>query len=73
MAVFQVRERCEARRAREARDRNPDLKVLYTSGYAPSTIAEQDGWDRDIRLVNKPFRRDELAAVVWSTLDRAPA
>ena len=56
-----------AERAREAR---PGLAVLYTSGYAESTIFGDGTQDADIPLLNKPYRRKEMAAKVREALDR---
>jgi PAS domain S-box-containing protein len=40
----------------------PGLKVLYTSGYTENSIAHQGRLDPGIQLLNKPYRRDKLAA-----------
>jgi PAS domain S-box-containing protein len=59
------------RLARDAIRRHPNLKILYISGYAAGMGADTYGADLGIRLIKKPFRRDELASIVRSTLDGA--
>jgi signal transduction histidine kinase/ActR/RegA family two-component response regulator len=55
--------------AKEASARHPKLKILYTSGYAPSIAARGDVAEPGARLIKKPFHKEELAAVIRSTLD----
>ena len=53
---------------RLARRTRPDLKVLFTSGYA-----ELSGFEEDVgndALLKKPFNRDALAEAVKRALDR---
>jgi hypothetical protein len=47
---------------------HPGLKVLYTSGYTENAIVHQGRLDRGVHLLNKPYRRDELARKVWAVL-----
>jgi PAS domain S-box-containing protein len=54
--------------ARQARAFQPDLKVIYTSGYADSVLAEQGGADRDDMLLPKPYTKSELAAAIEHVL-----
>jgi CheY-like chemotaxis protein len=54
--------------ARQARAFQPDLKVIYTSGYTASVLAEQDGADRDDMLLPKPYTKSELAAAIEHVL-----
>ena len=58
--------------AREASQRHPDLKILYTSGYAAGMAVDAYGPDQPIRLIKKPFHKHELAEIVRSTLDGVP-
>lgn len=44
----------------------PDLKVLYASGYTDDEIERVLGTDRAVRLLRKPFTRDELRAALAS-------
>lgn len=53
--------------ARMAAERRPGLKVLLTSGFpdpASRGIAPLDG----IRLLSKPYRKQELARAIWEVL-----
>jgi PAS domain S-box-containing protein len=59
------------RLAREASRRHPNLKIVYTSGYAAGMGADTYGINQGVRLIKKPFRKDELAQIVRSTLDGA--
>jgi CheY-like chemotaxis protein len=55
--------------AREVRRRRPELKVLFTSGYADpamiegSTLTASDGW------LGKPYSRADLASKLKELLD----
>ena len=61
--------------ATRARRRSPNLKVLFMSGYAEADAAVVcDGpWDEDAEVLNKPFRRHDLARQVNAALKAAPA
>ena len=48
--------------ADEARRRRPDLRVLFTTGYARNAIVHQGRLDPGVELITKPFTFDELAA-----------
>jgi CheY-like chemotaxis protein len=48
--------------------RRPEMKVLYMSGYAESTIVHH-AVDAGARLINKPFALDELVRTVREVLD----
>jgi CheY-like chemotaxis protein len=55
--------------AREAMARHPHLKVLLTSGFPESRI-ELDALSlRNIRLLSKPYRKQELAQMVRAILE----
>jgi two-component SAPR family response regulator len=45
----------------EARQLNPMLKVLYTSGYAENAIHHDELFDNDVQFLGKPYTRRELA------------
>lgn len=51
-----------------ARAMRPDLKVLLTSGYSEQFIKTSDS-SPDARLLNKPYRRETLAAAIRAVLD----
>jgi len=56
------------RLADEARARRPDMKVLFMTGYADSTLLENvlpDGFG----LITKPFDLDDLAARAQALLE----
>jgi CheY-like chemotaxis protein len=56
--------------AEEAARRNDGLKVLFMSGYAENA-AELNGWvDKGADMLQKPFRKRDLAIKVRSVLDR---
>lgn len=58
---------------RELSDRvneiDPDLPVLYTSGYTEDAIVQDGRLERGVQLLRKPYRREELAAKVRKALD----
>lgn len=56
--------------AREMVKRQPGLKVLYTSGYAENAIVHQGRVGKDVELLNKPYKRYELARKVRAVLDK---
>ncbi len=53
---------------RELRQRQPDLKVLYTSGYTENAIVHQGKLDEGVLLLNKPYRRNELVEKIRAAL-----
>lgn len=55
--------------ARQARDVNPNLKVLFTTGYARNAIVHHGRLDPGVQLITKPFTFDDLAARVRDVLD----
>ena len=58
---------------RRARERFPQIEVLYSSGY-PSELIERYGrLAADIDLLPKPYRREELARKLREMLDRQAA
>jgi FixJ family two-component response regulator len=59
--------------AARMRERWPDLKVLFTSGYTDGAMPElADGMAEGLHFLAKPFRRKDLAIKVREALD-APA
>jgi len=54
--------------ADQARLLRPGLKVLYTSGYTENAIVHHGRLDPGVLLLNKPYRRVELAEKVWQAL-----
>jgi PAS domain S-box-containing protein len=55
--------------AEQARVLRPDLKVLFTTGYARNAIIHQGRLDKGVRLITKPFASGELAVKVRDVLD----
>lgn len=55
--------------ATEALKKMPDLKVLFMSGHAESSIVHDGRLDRGVNLLGKPFRLAELARKVRAVLD----
>jgi PAS domain S-box-containing protein len=57
----------------QARCKRPDLRVLFTSGYAQSAIVHQGRLDPGVQLLSKPFTRAQLALRVREVLDSQTA
>ncbi|MCK1701561.1 response regulator [Bradyrhizobium sp. 146] len=53
--------------ARQAIQLRPGLKVLFTSGYSQNPVSAPDAIG-DARILTKPFRRRDLAAMLRSAL-----
>ncbi len=47
---------------------NPNLKVVYMSGYTGELIAEREVLKRGIPLLEKPFNRNNLLKIIETTL-----
>ena len=54
--------------AKEAACLRPDLKILLTSGHTEHPVDAIDGGGREVRILNKPYRRHDLAATLRSVL-----
>ncbi len=52
-----------------ARTVNPDLKVLFMTGYAESAAASEGFLDAGMTIITKPFNVDSLLAKVRNALD----
>ena len=55
--------------ADEARQRWPDIKVLFTTGYARNAIVHHGRLDPGVELIVKPFTQSSLAAKIRQVLD----
>jgi DNA-binding LytR/AlgR family response regulator len=55
--------------ARMAGERRPELKVLLTSGFPQERVEADGNLLGSLRLLSKPYRREELAAAVRTALD----
>ncbi|MGE3935412.1 MAG: response regulator, partial [Rhodospirillaceae bacterium] len=47
----------------------PGLKVLYTSGYTENAVIHHGRLDPGVQLLNKPYRRQDLAHKLRQVLD----
>jgi PAS domain S-box-containing protein len=59
--------------ADEARRLKPDLKVLFTSGYAKNALMHEGRLTPGVQLITKPFGYTALAKKLRDILDEAPA
>jgi CheY-like chemotaxis protein len=55
--------------AAQARGAKPDLKVLFTTGYARNAIVHHGRLDQGVQLITKPFSMSDLAMRVRDVLD----
>lgn len=55
--------------AQEARDIQPGLKVLFTTGYARNAIVHNGRLDPGVQLITKPYSFADLAAKIRDVLD----
>ena len=54
--------------ARQAAQLRPGLKVLFTSGHTEQPVKSLDGLGGDAPILNKPYRRHDLALMLRSVL-----
>ncbi|MEH3103486.1 MAG: PAS domain-containing protein [Sphingomonas phyllosphaerae] len=54
--------------ARKARERLPDLAVLFTSGYTENSIVHGGRLDAGVELLSKPYTREALARKIRHVL-----
>jgi len=57
--------------ARKAKERQPHIAVLFTSGYTENAIVHGGRLDADVDLLPKPYARDALARKVRQVLAKA--
>jgi CheY-like chemotaxis protein len=55
--------------ARIAKEKLPDIKVLFTSGYTQNAIVHNGRLDDGVELLSKPYRKDDLARKLRAMLD----
>jgi CheY-like chemotaxis protein len=55
--------------ADEVRRRWPDTKLVFMSGYSENILSTQGRLEPGVLLLNKPFRKDELARMLRTALD----
>ena len=58
------------RLAEMARERRPDLKVLFTTGYSRNAVVHNGVLDSDVAFLPKPFTMEQLARKVREVLDQ---
>jgi PAS domain S-box-containing protein len=56
--------------AEQAREKQPDLRVLYTSGYTRNAIVHGGRLDEGVEMVSKPFTYATLAEKVADVLEQ---
>lgn len=54
--------------AKRAKERQPDIAVLYTSGYTENSIVHGGRLDAGVELLSKPYTREALARKVRHVL-----
>jgi CheY-like chemotaxis protein len=57
--------------ARKAKERQPNIGVLFTSGYTENAIVHGGRLDADVELLPKPYAREALARKVRQVLAKA--
>ncbi len=55
--------------ARMARERYPDLGILFTSGYTENSIVHDGRLDAGVELLSKPYSREALARRIRQVLN----
>jgi PAS domain S-box-containing protein len=55
--------------ARKAKERLPDIGVLFTSGYTENSIVHGGRLDRGVQLLSKPYSREQLARKIRQVLN----
>jgi PAS domain S-box-containing protein len=55
---------------RQALQRYPEMKTLYTSGYADTAIFDKAMLSRGAELLTKPYRKEVLASKIREILDQ---
>ena len=54
---------------REVRQRYPELKVIFISGYTEDTFRDKLGAGEEVEFLSKPFTLQQLAGKVKEVLD----
>jgi CheY-like chemotaxis protein len=55
--------------ADEAKQRQPELKVVFMTGYSRNAIVHQGRLDPGVALIQKPLTSEHLAATIRKVLD----
>ncbi len=56
--------------ARKVRERIPDIRVLFTSGYTEEAVSAGELAEHRARLLHKPYRRQDLVDKIEESLGR---
>jgi PAS domain S-box-containing protein len=56
--------------ARQVRMLRPDIKVMFTSGFAENNNIQRDKWVSGAEMLTKPYKNEELALRIRQLLDR---
>jgi len=57
--------------AQEVHKTRPHMKVLFTTGYADGIDISDEGLEPNVHVLNKPYRRDDLAVKIRTALSSA--
>ncbi|ALS99615.1 hypothetical protein AT746_16010 [Lacimicrobium alkaliphilum] len=57
--------------AQKVQVKQPQIKVLFTSGYTENAIVHNGRLDKGVQLLSKPYRFEEMAAKVRAVLDES--
>jgi DNA-binding NtrC family response regulator len=55
--------------AAELRRSNPNLKVIYTTGYSPGTAGLKNSFEEGVNFLAKPYSPTKLGEVIRKCLD----
>jgi len=55
--------------AERVKEKQPGIKVLFTTGYSRGAALMDGAWDRRAPLLSKPFTVEQLAAKIRNALD----
>lgn len=58
--------------AAELRRTNPDLKVIYTTGYSPGVAGTMHSLEEGVNFLPKPYSPNRLAGIIRKCLDKHP-
>ncbi|HLH56174.1 MAG TPA: response regulator [Verrucomicrobiae bacterium] len=56
--------------AAELRRSNPELKVIFTTGYSPGVVGSRYSLEEGVNFLPKPYSPTKLAAVIRACLDK---
>lgn len=56
--------------ARQVRSLRPEIKVMFTSGFAENHAIQREEWVSGAEMLTKPYKNEELALRIRELLDR---